>query len=214
MATPIEDLVTILPCSWPGEKLPVMPGELRHFAPQGLGLDVGLVVRPWDDPSGPSPSRFYGLDEPSADPFAAAPTAEASGGTAYFDSGPSPEHLKALLSLLGTHLSLKQYAVFMVYSANPIRQGYIRQMRIVSFFALKSLFGVDAIEGPHQLPEQEFDVEALLAAFIADDEWRWGERKDHEEGQNLGFGYTIENTYQCVYRIWSRVWPAGVEPQP
>jgi hypothetical protein len=88
--------LVMLPSNWPGQRLPLMPGDVSKYVPQGLGLDAPLVVRPWDDPpkalSGPS---FYGFDAPETDPIRAAPSNLPAGGVVYFDGSLPDENVRA-----------------------------------------------------------------------------------------------------------------------
>src|SRR5579871_6877020 len=101
--TPSAGLVT-LPPDWPRKPLPVMPGDCTKYLPQGLGLNVPVMIRPWDDPvKALGVPGFYGLDAPEADPIRAAPSQEPGGGVIYFDEGLPDDAVRSVLRAMGVH---------------------------------------------------------------------------------------------------------------
>ena len=45
---PLPAGVRVFPNVWPGDPLPVQPGDVTQFAPQGFCMQGPLVMRPWD----------------------------------------------------------------------------------------------------------------------------------------------------------------------
>lgn len=209
--------VEVLGADWPGRHLPVMPGDLTRFLPQGLGLGKPLVVRPWDDPlkvlTGPN---FYGLDPPDAHPFRAAPTQEPAGGVLYFDDNVSPDHMRVVIDMIGIHARRTDYAVFAASAGDPPQERYLDQVRIISKSALGHFF---AAAEAGALPEQAVPVGDFILSFIAAQQAKWsgGSVFPAELAGTLGgdgdwakealaFGLLVENSYWAVYRLWSRPW--------
>lgn len=215
MAIGIEDRVRISPSTWPS-KADVPPGDLRQYAPTGLGLAAPMVVRPWDnleDVLGRGDA--YGATRRTGDPILDAPTNDATGGVVYFDSNVEPQQLSAVLSLLEVRDALTTYAVYAMESTDPPKDRYLAQIRIVDFGGM-NLFG--AIPDPGDvLWQQPIDVGALIAAFIAAQKSIWGDGMSaalagtlNGDGdwarEKLAFGFMVENAYNGVYRLWSRPW--------
>jgi hypothetical protein len=207
--------VTILASDWPGRPLSVLPGDLTHMVPQGLGLGVPIIVTPFG--IGPSP-RFYGLDQPSRDPFHSAPTQEPCGGLLYFDDGVGPEQLRGALAVIGVHGPRKDYAVFAASAEDPVAERYLDQVRIISKSALSHFF--EAPEDAKALPDQPVALGDYVESFIAEQKAKWNDANyvyssrlagtlggdgDWAKEQ-LAFGFFVENTSWGVYRLWSRPW--------
>jgi len=209
--------VQTLGVDWPGRLLPVMPGDLTQFLPQGLGLMMPLVVRPWDDPlkviGGPD---YYGLDPPNAHPFHAAPTQEPSGGVIYFDDNETPDRILLALEVVGVATLRRDYAVFAAAAADPRRERFLDQVRIISKSALRHFF---AAAEAAALPDQPVQVGDFAASFIAAQRAKWSNTHVFDaklagtlggDGdwakESLAFGFLVENTYWGVYRLWSRPW--------
>jgi hypothetical protein len=207
--------VTVLDSNWPGRALPVLPGDLTRTLPQGLGLDVPIMITPY----GIGPDQgFYGLDRPSGDPFHAAPTQEPCGGTLYFDDGVQIEHLSAALGVIGVHMPRQDYAVFGAIADDPIAQRYLHQVRIISKTALAHFFQADPEASA--LPEQPLTLGAYIESFVGFQRATWNDPNYAYSGQlagtlggdgdwakeSLAFGFFVENTSWGVYRLWSRPW--------
>ena len=205
--------VVVLEADWPGEPLPVMPGDFSKYVPQGLGLGVPVVVRPWDDPlkalSGPG---FYGMDAPETDPIRAAPSQEPGGGVIYFDEGLDDEVMGGVLGALGVQRWRKDFAVFARDAEDTQGERYLRQWRIISKSALGHFFG--AGEHAAQLADQAVTIEEAVLGFLQDERARWtywelsgtlGGDGDWAK-ESLAFGFLVENSYWGIYRVWSRPW--------
>jgi hypothetical protein len=205
--------VVTLGADWPGEPLPVMPGDLSKYVPQGLGLGVPVVIRPWDDPlKALSTPGFYGMDALESDPIRAAPSQEPGGGVIYFDDWHDDEVMRSVLGALGVRRHGKNFAVFAGDAEDTQRERYLRQWRIVSKPALGHLFG--AGEHAARLADQAVTVEEAVLEFLRDERARWtgwelsgtlGGDGDWAK-ESLAFGLLVENSYWGVYRVWSRPW--------
>jgi hypothetical protein len=206
--------VTILGSDWPGRELPVQPGDLTRPVPQGLGLNVPIMITPYG--IGPN-TGFYGLDRPSSDPFHAAPTQEACGGLIYFDDGVDMAMLRNALVVIGVHMPRKDYAVFAAEAKDPVAERYLDQVRIISKGALGNFFA--AGEEARALPDQELTLGEYVERFIAEQNEKWGDGYAFSSKlrgtlggdgdwakESLAFGFHVENTYWSVYRLWSRPW--------
>jgi hypothetical protein len=205
--------VAILRADWPGRSLPLMPGDLSQFLPQGLGLGG-----PGNDPLKRLVAPdYYGLDAPDGHPFRAAPTQEPAGGVLYFDDGVSFDRLCVAMEVIGVGLRPTNYAVFAKRAQHPSKERYLDQIRIVSKSALNHFFGcAEAAE----LPDQPVPVGDFIRAFIEAQRVRWNSPgrafSDRLRGtlggdgdwakEALSFGLLVENTYWGVYRLWSRAW--------
>ena len=215
MAIGIEDRIVISPPTWPA-KADVPPGDLSRYAPIGLGLAPPLVMRPWDDIAdvfGRGP--MYGANDRTGDPVRDAPVNDATGGILYIDGHTEARQLLPLLDLLDVRRDLSAYAVFAAESADPPKDRYLAQIRIVDFAAL-NLFG--AVPGPADAPwTQKLTVGELVGAFIEAQQTRWGTGMSAALSGTLGgdgdwakealaFGFMVENSYNGVYRLWSRPW--------
>ena len=116
--------VTILGSDWPGRELPAHPGDLTRAVPQGLGINVPIMITPYG--FGPDLGS-YGLDQPSSDPLRGAPTQEACGGLLYFDDGADIGMLRNALVVIGVHMPRKDYAVFAAEAKEPVTERYLDQ---------------------------------------------------------------------------------------
>jgi hypothetical protein len=215
----VESLkVEILGPDWPGRQLPLMPGDLTQFLPQGLALGTPAIVRPWDDPlkvlTGPS---FYGVDPPESHPFRAAPTQEPSGGAIYFDDHLELGEIRAALEVMGAILQRNDYVVFAASANDPPNDRYLDQVRILPRAALAHFFGCGEASA---LPDQPIPIGDFIAQFINDQRAKWNDPSYAFSGrlagtlggdgdwakESLCFGFLVENTYWSVYRLWSRAW--------
>src|SRR5271156_2634499 len=209
--------LVMLPSNWPGQRLPLMPGDVSKYVPLGLGLDAPLVVRPWDDPpkalSGPS---FYGFDAPETDPIRAAPSNLPAGGVVYFDGSLPDENVRAVLAAMGVQQTRRDFAVFKCDAKDTQRERYLTQARIISKSALNRLFG--ASEHTRKLEDQMLTIEEAVLTFLKEERMRWNEPGHGFSGrlsgapggdgdwakEALAFGFLVENGYWAVYRVWSR----------
>jgi len=206
--------VTILDYNWPGRELPVMPGDLSQWLPQGLGLGTPMIVTPYS--GGPEPG-FYGMDQLGSDPIRGAPTQEPGGGSLYFDDNVPVEKLRAALDIMGVYTRNVNYAVFAASAEDTEAERYLDQVRIVSKSALAHFFKAD--DKAQSLPEQPVPVGGYIEAFVGEQKDKWNDgytfsrRLSGTLGgdgdwakESLAFGFVIENTYWGVYRVWSRPW--------
>lgn len=197
----LGDKIRISPPIWPDHKLNIQPGDLTKFAPYGNGV--------------------YGYqDRQGSNPFTSAPAQEANGGVIYFDNGIAKADFEALMRILEVEPS-KDYAVFTAESKQPGKDGYLAQMRIVSKFGLRFMFGALTDAEYDKFPEQKLTIGEILWEFMKKEVKRWGTSwmQDGEKGlrglfggdgdfarEELSFGFMVENDYYHIYRIWSRAW--------
>jgi len=210
MSPPFEDLIDIYPSVWPERQLKVLPGDLRHFAPMGIG-DIRFHIEE------PSEERPYSLTAHPVDPFLAAPVTEPCGGTVYFGGDPNAADLAALLRLLRVRSSATDYAAFVGRSDNPEEHRHLTQLRLVRRSALVGLYGALSIDEMAHFPEQRLNVGDAVQKFVESEQTFWGmgmtQRLRGRFGgdgartqESLAFGFMVENSYYGVYRIWSRAW--------
>ncbi|MDE1967130.1 MAG: hypothetical protein KGI45_03610 [Patescibacteria group bacterium] len=190
----LGDKVKISPPIWMGNRLEVQPGDLTRFAPTGTGV--------------------YGYFEPVSHPFKGTSVHEDSGGVVYFGKNHDKRDFEAMLRLLGVHTEARDYAVFTQAATNPI--DYLHQMRIVSRFAMRHMYGALDDESYKRFEDQSMTVAEILRHFIEAnfDKYRSGRESltgliggdEDFEIESLAFGFMVENSYHQVYRIWSRAW--------
>lgn len=185
-----------------GNRINVNPGDLTKFAPYGNGV--------------------YGYDgKPEVNPLKSAPPQEPTGGTVFFGSDVNKDDFQALLRLLQVKIDIKDYAIFIACSEQPVKDGYIVQVRLISKFGLKYMYGSINTAEYENFEEQKLNLSDLLWLFIEDQKKKWGTSftEDKEKGlagmfggdgdyerEELAFGFTMENEYYGIYRIWSRAW--------
>jgi hypothetical protein len=218
MPHPLASVVHLAPAVWPGHAVPVQPGDFSKFAPGGLGMGSAVFpIRPWDDPFGPSPSRFYGFEEHSSNPYLDAPLSCPAGGTIYFDSGLKREEFDTMLRLLGVESANKCFAVFLAESQKTREERFIAQIRVVGSAALDRMFHVEGL--PETMPwvQQTLSLGDVLWRFVEIETQTYGtgmsgdlEGKFGGDGdwakESLCFGFMVENNEMGVYRLWSRAW--------
>ena len=200
IAFDLGDKIRISPPIWPDHKLNIQPGDLSQFTPYGNGV--------------------YGYqDRFSKDPIKSAPSQEPSGGVVYFGNGITKADFEALLRLMEVRSSYKDYAIFLAESEHPGKEGYLIQMRIITKFGLRFMFGAITDDEYDKFPEQELTIGEILWKFIEKEAERWGTSWSNDRGlygkfggdghfacEELAFGFIMENKYHGVYRIWSRAW--------
>jgi hypothetical protein len=218
MPTQLDQIVTIAPEVWPGEELQYQPGDLSMFTPLGLGLGPPLVMQPWDNLDDLSQrGTYYGLDRRTGHPLLDAPLTGSSGGTVYFDGSPERGDLDTLLRVLTVHVESTDYAVFLGEAKNPQAERFLIQVRLMSRFALQSMFGAKVDGESSQLTTQLVSIGDLIWKFIEDQQREYGTGYSAQlnglfggDGdwakEKLAFGFMVENEYQGVYRLWSRAW--------
>lgn len=206
------DALVLSPLNWPERSREPRPGTLDEFAPQGFGFGAPAIITPY---GGPPEGSYYGYHGPHVHPFLNAPLTESRGGTLYFDDDTTSESLSAALQLMGLR-DMKEYAAYAASSADPPRERYLDQLRIVSKWALASLFEAAS---PEPLPQQALDIAEAILGFVAaqkakwNDKWAFSAKLAGTAGgdgdwakESLAFGFHVENTYWGVYRVWSRAW--------
>mgnify|MGYP001560382470 CR=1 FL=1 len=203
-----EGKVRISPKIWPDHKLDIQPGDLSQSPPNGNGV--------------------YGYQNRSGEnPIKNAPSQEPSGGVIYFDNNITKEDFTAFLRIMdikgayGNGSANNEYAVFAAESDNPGKDKYLTQIRIVSKFGLRFMFGALTDAEYDKFPEQGMNVVDALWTFIEHEKKRWGTSftQDGKNGlrglfggdgdfarEELAFGFMVENQYHNVCRIWSRAW--------
>lgn len=215
----IDSFIKVYPRHWPEDKeLEIYPGDLDKFAVPGVGISGPFPIRPWDDPLRDDPSDYYSFQGITGHPIRDASKNEPAGGVVYFGGTPREEDIEALFRLLNVSAHLKDYAAFVEHSLQPIEDRYLVQMRIVSRFALKYLFGALDSDEYESFPPQDRTIGEVLWQFIQDQQDKWGTGMDSYElrgvmggdgdfaKEELAFGFMVENEYNSVYRIWSRAW--------
>lgn len=216
MPAPLEELARIAPAVWPGPELRVQPGDLTQFAPGGMGLGGPFPIRPWDDPFGPSPGRFYGFENHDAHPLRGAPLQDPAGGTVYFDDDPTREDFEALLRMMGVRNLEKDYAAFAARAENPEEERCLMQLRVMGQSGL-SVFGASVNAETKPFLEQPWPLGELLWRFLGHQQEMWGRSYSHQLSGTFGgdgdwakeslcFGFMVENAWHGIYRIWSRAW--------
>jgi hypothetical protein len=198
---------------WPGRPLPMSPGDFSRIVPHGMALDVGPIVRPSDGlAQAMRVPNYYGLEAVNPDPVRGAPTQYPDGGVIYFEVDRTWELIEAALRLIGVRLHEREFGVFQGEAADPFRDHYLDQARIVSKDALIGLFRVGA--DVRQIERQPVPIEGYVQQFFREQEQKWdnaslrgtaGGDGDWAK-ERLAFGFMVENQYWGVYRIWSRPW--------
>jgi hypothetical protein len=207
-----------MPNVWPGDPLPVQPGDAGHFVPMGCCFSGPVVMRPWDTLEGAfAAGDYYSGRAHTFHPLLGAPLTEASGGVLYFDSMADVPDVMAALRLMHVPLLSNEYAVFVSESEEPQRHGYLTHLRMMPYSSARDLFGanLDLIESIRQ--PQPMILGSLISGFIRLAVERWGTGMPMELSGCMGgdgdwakealcFGFMVENEYQQVCRLWTRAW--------
>lgn len=202
----VNGTLRVSPPIFPENKTGIDPADLTQFAPHGNGV--------------------YGYQEGMVNPLKTAPPQDDISGFLHFGNGVSREEFDALMSI--TDVCSKwvrengrpshDYAVFYQESNNPGRDGYLSQLRIVSKFALRFMFGSLAENDYNSFPVQELSMSDALWGFMQNEKHKYGTSFGSAKLQGLfggdgyfareelSFGFMVENNYHHVYRIWSRAW--------
>jgi hypothetical protein len=203
LVSDLSDKVRISPSIWPDLKLNIQPGDLSQFAPYGNGV--------------------YGYQNPNgSNQFTSAPSQEACGGVIYFGNEVTKADFEALMRIMEVQHGVtpsKDFAAFLAESKQPDKDGYLTQMRILSKFGLRFMFGAISEAEYDAFPAQELSMVEALWSFIEQEKKRWGTSWMEDKGlggkfggdgdfacEELAFGFMLENDYHHVYRIWSRTW--------
>ena len=150
------------------------------------------------------------------DPLLSAPLTQAAGGTIYFSAG-SHHDLKAVFRLMEVLRDRRDFLAIASHSNLPIHSRYLDQLWIIWSPTAKDVFGLSDDDLPS---EQDLSIEEALLGFVDRQIDKWIEpgrlyssRLDGSIGgdgeyarEALGFGFTVEDPFGCVYRIWSRPW--------
>ena len=201
----LGDKVRVSPPIWPDHKLDIQPGDLSKSVPYGNGV--------------------YGYqDRKGNNPFMSAPSQEACGGVIYFGNDITKADFEALMRIMEVQPAQvikpsKDFAAFTAESKQPGKDGYLVQMRVVSKFGLRFMFGALTDAEYEKFPEQELTIVEALWSFVQQERKRWGMSWMDDKGlsgkfggdgdfarEELAFGFMLENDYHHVYRIWSRAW--------
>lgn len=203
----LGDKIQISPSTWPNGDPKIQPGDLSVFAPTGDGV--------------------YGYQgQNRINPFKVAPPLEESGGVIYFGNEINKADFEALMRIMGVQPGhavkpAQDFAVFATESHDPKNDGYLAQVRVVSKFGLRFMFGALTDAEYESFPEQKTTIVETLWSFIQHERERWGTSfwQDREKGlqglfggdgnyarEELSFGFMLENGYYRVCRIWSRAW--------
>lgn len=200
------------------------PEGTLQISPPLFPENHGWVVDPADlSKFAPSGNSVYGYQELRFRPFEMAPIQEEAGGVLFFGNGIAKEDFMALTRIssgLINYTTDRDYAAF--FEEVPDlkkagKHGFIRQLRLVSKFALRHHFGVLSDQEYQQFPEQELTMAEAMWAFIKHEKKAWGtffggklERTFGGDAnfarEELNFGFMIENSDGGIYRIWSRAW--------
>jgi len=112
----------------------------------------------------------------------------------------------------------KKYAVFLSVSEDPVDDGYLVQIRLVSRFGLKFYFRAITEKEYDTFPDQLGTMPELCWEFVQQQNQMWGTDMgsdrlegvfggdDYWEMEKLSYGIMVENSYHDIYRIWSRCW--------
>lgn len=182
-------------------------------------MGAPLVIRPWES-LGDVLDRpnDYGFDPPrTADVFGDAPRTDAAGGTIYFDRRIEAADFTTVLRVMGVHDAANAFAAFEAEAADPVRERFLVQRRIVPRSALSAVFGIADADIADELVHQPVDIATALWSFVDAQKTRWGTGwSDALRGtlggdgdwaqEALAFGLMVENAYHGIVRIWSRPW--------
>lgn len=215
---PLPNGVRMFPNTWPGSPLPVQPGDVTQFAPMGFCMGWPLLMRPWDTLEDTfAAGGYYGPQPHTFHPLRGAPRTEARGGVIYFDTGETRESLLTSFRLMGagTYADDRDFGVFVTTSSDPQADGFIVHCRVIPFSTLVHLYHapLDLIDGARA--PQPVSLPDVLCGFVRAQEKRWGTGMGGElngcmggDGdwakESLCFGFMVENSYQGIFRIWSR----------
>src|SRR5262245_36709172 len=170
----IGKVIRLSPAIWPGKALDVQPGDMTRLVPEGMGISGPFPIRPWDDPFGPSPARYYGFQARTGQPYTDAPITKPAGGVVYFNDSPPLGDFQGLLRLMGVRIGGTQSASFFERSETPLGQRHVSPMRLVSRAALQGLFGAPIGDESAPLVAQERTLAEVLWAFIESEQEEWG----------------------------------------
>lgn len=158
-----------------------------------IGQRLGVVL---DRPN------YYGFDPPrTADAFRDAPRTDPAGGTVYFDRNIAECDFATMLRVMGIRDAANAFAAFESEAADPVRERYLVQRRIVPRSALSAVFGLADVDIADELIHQRVGIAAALWSFVTAQKTRWG----------TGWSPALRGTLGgdgdwATVRIWSRPW--------
>ena len=150
------------------------------------------------------------------DPLLSAPLTQVAGGTIYFSGGPHDD-LKAVFRVMEVLRDRHNFLAIGSHSNLPVHSRYLDQLWIIWSPTARDVFGLSDADLPG---EQDLSIEEALLGFVDRQIDKWIEpgrlyssRLDGSIGgdgeyarEALGFGFSVEDPFGCVYRIWSRPW--------
>lgn len=197
----LKGALRITPPLYADNRTGVDPADLTKFAPHGNGV--------------------YGYQEGMRSPIKTAPPQDDIGGFLYLGNNITREDFDALMAITGvqprSHKNgSRDYAVFYEESAQPGEDGYLVQIRLVSKFALRHMFGSISDAEYETFPDQEVSMSDAFWGFMENERSKhgtffgsptldglFGGDGDFMQ-EKLSFGFMVENNYHHVYRMWSR----------
>lgn len=152
----------------------------------------------------------------SGDPLLSAPLTDVADGTLYFAAG-SVRSIADALELMGIPRNSRNFLAVYSQSKRPAESRYLDQLWLVSSAAGRAVLGIDdeALQC-----EQDLTLEEAILGFVERQVGRWTEPgrpySRHLDGllggdgefarEALGFGLHVEDSFNGLYRIWSRPW--------
>lgn len=114
---------------------------------------------------------------------------------------------------------IRQYAAF-YQETDCTHTWFLSQLRIVTCFALKNLFGLLSPLECKTYPEQTLTMREAIWGFMQSERSKYStklgsqtisnlQKSEHDDFQKfnkeLGFGFMVEDSHHGVYRIWSKI---------
>lgn len=195
----VEGALRVTPPLFTKNKTGVDPADLTKFAPHGNGV--------------------YGYQEGMVNPLKTAPPQDSIGGCLHFGNSILREEFDALMSITSVcprrvrenGRQSRDYSVLYRESDNPDRDGFLAQVRIVSKFALRFMFGSLAEADYESFPDQELSMSDALWGFMQNEKHKYGTSFGRAElsgkfggdgdfaQEELCFGFLVENnTIVCT----------------
>lgn len=180
------------------------PGDLSHF----LSFES---------------EKFWGANyhDKYRNPMLAVPSTEGQGGTIYYENQIGRDTLAAAMramNMVDAPGAPKKFVVYASESKKPGEEGYLRQLRFISHFAMEFLFRVIDRQKVQDLPTQELTLEEAVWLFVQEERNHWGTSfgapkletlfggDGHFAREELSFVLSVESSYYQVFRLWSRAW--------
>jgi hypothetical protein len=194
--TDLNKLIEFSPPVWPGkEDLTPQPGDLTKFMANGYYLR--------DD--------FF---EEKENPFERMPSSESVGGAICFDSDVYRKDKEAFITFMKAFgmWEDKKFAAF-IEEKGGSHTFCVKQMRVVSDFALLYAFKTIGEKEYKSFPEQKVTMAEAFWSFLQEETEGCDTPKDVSSKKTIllirippSIGIMVENSYYHIYRIWSR-WP-------